>query len=817
MPQILVQIAIAVVLGVISYFLMPKPSLRTGSQREQDVDITGSAEGVPLEVGFGTYEIKGTYVWPRAKDYCQRNKVNHDDGSYDWYISWATAFGAGVDKIHAIRWEDCTVYSSPVTYDAITHPDGYATLSTTKGTVRFYFGKDNRVADPHITAVVTAKEAADNKRIPILRHTAYAVFEQNKTGLNNRIPQITFKLTRVPQCPIDETLAAGLSATYRMSSTEANPVHVLAEIATNTEWGGGIPLDKIDWASWNDVAEICASENRYVSGKLDQLQSFDEIASQLLYHMDAFLIRRDGQYVLSAPRQNYSLSNVTVVARNDISDAEIIPCDMTQVINFLSVEYTDAGKDYITASFPLTDAGHALIVDNTRRETLKLPLFTSAARARSIAATKAQELLTAHDVLTITVARRAAYDIEVGDLRAFDYAPALISSSTIWRIVEVKRAARGQKYAVIKAIEELGYLTHTLTQPEGGGVNGGSGGIGGVWAPAWTTNPLNFQLPLELPYPFNTAGTTKIAYLANREDGALDTMRLFADTGSGFVQVATGLPFQFAGNATIIKSLEIDDTGFVVSGPNFSFDWENLLNTAPLITRDDVLARSRLAVLVSSADPWQHEIVAFQSVELESADPITYRISGVVRALYDTKQISGAMNIFIVSAATFSSIGPRADWLNGVVATFKAQPYSGDYYADIDDMDTRSLTFKSRALRPYAVQSLALDGNGSNPAYTGGVSARLSWLPVNRIENGSYNDVATTPESGEDYVVRYGATEVAVPASQSFVDGWGVTRIYTDITIPASTGDVAVTVHARRGALESLDNLCVPQLVLKET
>lgn len=810
-----IQLILAVALAVASYFLAPKP--RSPQEQDFDQQLPASVEGLPLGVGFGTYEAKGTMIWPRTRNTMPKNKSVSSKGEVRWYLSWATCYGWGpITKIWQERWNDKVEGSLTTTFDGAVHTDGYVQKTQRGGLFRFYFGHDNKVKDAHMVAKVTALETADNQRVPYFRHLAYSVHQGVHVGSSPYVPNASAKLTRQPQCPIDETEAAGLHAADRMIGNDANPIHVLAEFATNTKYGFGIPLDAIDWPSWCDAAATLYGEGLGISGYISELKTFEQLAEEILFHADAAFSRRDDKIYIRVLRKDYTPASVPVIAEADIEDCEYQPADLNQIANMVSVEYTDASKDYQVATFPVSDPGNMLAQDNTRREVLRLPWITNASLARSVAARKAQRVLIPTDAAEITINRNAAAQYEVGDVVRFAADKWGISSTPIWRIMRIERSASNKSFARWIVAEEVGELAHSLTQLPGGGA-GGEGGGGGGGGSEWESNPLTFQLPFEPPRALNAAGSLVLSYLANREDGEYTNFRLYHDTGAGWEAVTDEGEFAFAGTGTVtLGTLEIDDvTGIPIATPALDFDWEQLLTTAPSISRAELLNHARLAVLCpNTSAPWTHEIVAFQGIEQTETG---YKLTGIVRALYDTARVSGSCAVFILqNGAVPFAAGPRIDWINGQAVTLRAVPYSGGTEATFAEMDNRAITLKNRYARPIAVQSLAVDGNGVDPTYTENVAARLSWLPVNRDNLGGIEDATHTSEAGEDYVVRIyddqdaqiGA-DIVVPSSQTFVDAWGVTRLYHDFTVALGSGytHVQITVNSRIGGLESLDDL----------
>lgn len=820
-----IPLLISIALAVVSYLLMPKPPKPGGT-----VELPTFEEGQPIQVGFGTYEVAPQLIWPSSRD----TMLTTQGAGGRWNLSWAECYGWGpIQMLVGTRWDEDQMVKTSVVYDPAVDMFGRVVIPgigvSNSGSYAFYFGANNSRVDDHIKSLIF-KEDASNRRIPLYRHLAYGVYIKARVGFSPTIPNGKIKLIRVPQCPIDETGAAGMKSTFRMGGGQANPIHVLAEWYTNDLWGAGVSVDEIDWDSWNAAAEVCANEGRMISGVLTSTDQFRNLVNTIMSHIDALMIERDGKAVIKMLRYDYVPATVPVVPSGDIVDTpDVEDGDAEQVFNYIGVMYTDESKRYQQLTVPVTDVPNLLATSSSKRTTLELLFYTTADRARSVGEAKAQQLLIARDPLEMTVRRRSAYAIEEGDVVRFDRASAGLTTNRVFRVMKISRSNSGKKFAKLSCIEEVGDIAHALTQETGGGE-------GGVEGPLWPSTPLDYELPLELPYEFNQDADVQMSFLANREDGGYVDFELWQDSGPGFEKVSSMGKFVFAGAGGYpVGGLDVDDTGFVITTPKLAFDWEELLAGAPSVDRAHLFLRSRLAVLCPNPaiSPLTHEIVAFQTIAVETTDPDTgepasYRLSGIVRRLFDTQRMSGNVQVFILKDGVVPFIaGPRIDWFDGQVVSFKAVPYSGSSRADFDLMNSRTLILKERSRRPYAVENLAIDGDGSMPRYTEMVSARLSWTARNRLAGAGIDDSFANNagvEATTDFVVRLfddSDTQIGgdniVAASHTFTDGYGVDRQYLDFTI-ASGGfaHIKAKVNARlAGTRESLDEFDLQELTVR--
>jgi hypothetical protein len=322
-------------------------------------------------------------------------------------------------------------------------------------------------------------------------------------------------------------------------------------------------------------------------------------------------------------------------------------------------------------------------------------------------------------------------------------------------------------------------------------------------------------MPIELPYAFNpspNSDTMKFSCLLSRHSVAENGFNLYSrlpGIGSYGLLLANA-PFVFAGSVTMTNHLDIDDVGLVVDLLEGQGDWNEFVNSFVAQNRNTYLnGPTSLAILVPSMlSPNIHEIIAFQTIAVETGGAVnpSVRLNGVIRRMFDTSRVSGTVAVFILplGAVPFSVL-EQVGWANGTEISFKAQPVSGSLVADMNSMDSNILTLKERALRPYAVENLLVGaqsdthlGSATPKLGSGAQSYRLSWTARNRpdgcgvddsfnnnttVEPNLYFTVGMNFDSGQSAMAS-----TTVLATATFVDDFGVTRYFLDVTNQNLTG-----------------------------
>jgi hypothetical protein len=349
-----------------------------------------------------------------------------------------------------------------------------------------------------------------------------------------------------------------------------------------------------------------------------------------------------------------------------------------------------------------------------------------------------------------------------------------------------------------------------------------------------TFNPseaIRLEQPFEIPYGrgsgplpngFNSSGTIRISFLASRDRNIWEGFQLLGGTDPNNLSLLeqNGV-FAYAGTlarAYQAGTLEVDDTVGILLTPANTTHFAEFYQFGGNEARADLFTYQRRICIING------EIMAIQRITAVSGG--RYLVTGVLRGLLDTKPSThaGGSKVFFWREydVPFTINNPGA-WDNAVTLTLKAVPYTTSQEALPASMSTSTLTITKRAVRPYAVQNLAVDGNGSNPTYQEGVAGRLTWLARHRDNNGALDDTGYDFESGIDFVVRVYdpdgnqiGSPVTVANTETVADAWGVTRLYYDFTIAAGGFEyVVVRVNARLNGLESLDTLNTQQITVR--
>jgi hypothetical protein len=790
-------------------------------------NIPQAALGEPVPYLFGTQYMTGTCVYPvdaahmisRKKSTGTGGKAGFgggaSTGASTWFLNFMIVYSCNpILKLHRIKIDDAVIWAAlgGLPFDAETMPDGYVDLAQAKlsGVMRFYFGTDLDVPDPFLL------ENVDHA--PAWPGFSKCFFEDFEVGTSPSVPKLKLLATATPQSPLDDSSKLINTGDF----DEANLVHVIADLLTNTRYGAGMPVNKLDLESWNDAAAQLAREGVAGSSYLDKQDKCESLIDTLCDHIGGRPFKRGGLWMFKLIRKTYSYDDVPQIPEAQFADVKLTPPEVTTAVNQLVVSYKDHTREYADTPVVVPNVAHALATGYVNQQKIDRPFFTDFQVAVKAAQTEAPRIVNPPTTLAFAISRFAGFDKEWGDVFRPIWSRQGLDGTRVFRITKLERPL-GDSYLKGEAAEEFIFV-------EGGFVN--------VDPPQPGTDPtgiedvaLTAELPLELPWDFSP-DALRITHLAARRQQIYSDFQLIGSpiTDVFDVLAADGL-FVQAGTLAenySATTLEVDDTGVIINAV-LPADLAAYFATAS-VTRAELFYVKRLFIIGDPATGL-HEICAFQIIEPAGTG---YRVRGIIRGLSDTRPLSFASGTpcFLCSASFQLASGlpftvPRQPgWGDGVTIHLKAVPYNNSDAANPSAMTTRNLLLQERSKRPFAVSSLMADGVGAahGPMYAADATVRLSWIPHTRGAGCGYSnpagifDPAISVEG--DFIIRIYAPDATtllrsfiVAAGTTFTDGYGVARHYVDYT-PASDSNPASFIVRATSRLDGWESLRSEQLTV---
>jgi hypothetical protein len=181
-------------------------------------------------------------------------------------------------------------------------------------------------------------------------------------GNSTTIKPWSFEIERYP------ALFAGQSSGQnKIGSTDANPMNVVYEILTNTEWGFGYPATDIDVgaaSSFKAAADTLITEANGFSMSLDRPLKAKELLQELQRQIDGvvFLDQRTGKWKVKLARADYSIGSVPQLTDDNVKEVrDFSRGSWDDTLNQVQVQYTKREDEYKESYAVAQDMANAII------------------------------------------------------------------------------------------------------------------------------------------------------------------------------------------------------------------------------------------------------------------------------------------------------------------------------------------------------------------------------------------------------------------------------------------------------------------------
>lgn len=661
-----------------------------------------------------------------------------------------------VDDIREIRFEDNVVEGATWTettdyWDAtINSPDlfgGEDKEGGVVGNVRIYKGTTTQTPDVEMTTLVNAS-------LPAYRRVCYAMLHDCYIGTSSRLKPMSLLVER---CPNGLGVPDGKHVVS--SHRDSNVVCALYDVLTNPIWGAAVPTDQIDTAQWQAAALVAFDEGLGVSVTLSSPGDLDSVVQGFLRYLDGVIYDDPATGLISIQLiREGDLSSALALTADEVSEVSISRISWVDLKSTVKVTWTNPERNYETGGVMAQNSAVVRALGGAvDLETIDSPGFTSATVATE-AATRSLRALSYPLSKVEVKGNRALALLRVG--KPFHLTWQRPTISAYYRVTEVNFGSSSDPFPTVNAVEDVfAAASNTFTPPTSGGTPTGAKAL-----------PISRAVLLETPYHLRRLDSRSVIYGA----AAPNTYH-------------TG--YKITGDDTLY--------GWMASGvlPADIPQWDGAtLSSLPLAMT--------LPADIDSPSPAQ--VDAGEALLLVGSELLSYSglsrsggsvtFTGVTRGVLDTVPVAhsaGERAVVLATCRTRLNLDLAAD----AAVTVAARTFTAADAQPEAEASTRQITTASRALRPVPPGALRVGGVlwGAGP-HADGVT--VAWEPRTRQSTGVVTQTATgiTAESGTDYVLRV------------YSGGTLVTTYTTSSTsqVLAESGSLVLTLHSRRGGLESL-------------
>lgn len=182
-----------------------------------------------------------------------------------------------------------------------------------------------------------------NLEVPRYIGTCYALFEQGLVGTSTNLEQWKFEVRRITN---GLSLAGNGSVN---SGNDMNPMNVLYELLTDTEWGLRQAVSDIDTAALTTAATTLASEGNGMSMIIDNGIEGLELLNEIERQVDGFVFQdpETGLWTIKLARDDYVVGNLPVLDESNLVEiADYSQGTWEETINQVRCSFANRANDY---------------------------------------------------------------------------------------------------------------------------------------------------------------------------------------------------------------------------------------------------------------------------------------------------------------------------------------------------------------------------------------------------------------------------------------------------------------------------------------
>lgn len=684
---------------VLSELLRPKP--KTENVRPAnlgDFSFPTATQGRIVPIIWGTVKLEGpNVVWyGDLQQIPVREKVKTGIFSstmvlkgYEYHLGLQMALCRGpVDKLLKVYVEDDVIASPNLTAEGtvvINEPEWFGGQDLGSGgiigTTRWHVGSETQAASAYLSQF--QQQGGDT---PAYRGTSFFQLERVYLGTSTSIAPWRFEVQRIPN-------GLGLATPTVNGGLDANPMNVIYELLTNTDWGMAFPATDVDVVNFAAQAATLLAEGNGFSFVLDSPMEISDFLKEVERQIDGVVVldRTTGKWKCILARGGYDINTLPHAQESNVIETDNFSRGAWQeTSNEIRINFANRANAYVTDYAPAQDGANIRVQNAVIQVQMNFPGVKVAALANDIAWRELRSTSRPLAKATLIV-DRTFYAINPGDVIAWSNT-ALGIVKLAMRVTKVDIGQLEENKITLQVVEDI--------------FNYKVGSSGAPPATNWTPPsnsvvdiPVLDRAVFEAPKAFTDRdpffpGVTRRIWFGARH-GADAAVLIDLEVAGTIVGNVGG--FLLAGK--LLNNLNPADhlgTVDVIPDPDAL---QNILNTIQTVNDDDIgLALANIILI-------ENEFLAFQSGSNVAGN---VRLAGVYRGLLDTAAAFHAANtrvflLYITGNLTEDSFVSSPISLKPIPISRRNRLASGSATASV-------ITLVNRHLKPYPPSKLKLNG-----------------------------------------------------------------------------------------------------------
>jgi len=528
-----------------------------------------------------------------------------------------------------------------------------------------------------------------------------------------------------------------------VNGNDANPMNVIFEVMTNTDWGLSIPGSDIDLANFRASAATLAAEGNGVSWLLDSATRASEVVGEIERQIDGtvYLDRSDGLFKVALIREVTSPVGLPVFDVSNVVEIEDFSrTAYEETTNEARARYISRAKDYVETYASAQDLANVQIQQHTVHVESQWPGVKDDDLANSIVW---RELRTLSWPLSqgVFIANRDAEKMNIGDAFVLDWAPLGIAGL----ICRVKNLDLGnlQKNQVrvdfIQAIfsAEAG----SYTSPPGS-----------LWTrPSQDALPADPEFLIETPYGLTQSVGIYVGAVAGRPSGQTIQYEINADLAGGVSYSPLSPPEDlFTPVGTLAAALDRGETNGFQDATGFIVDGVADLDELVSATAAELEAGQNVCIIDS-------EVLLFSTVTDLGGNQ--WQLSDVIRGALDSIPAAHSINapVYFISYG-LGNVGLRTSDGN---VTAKLLTETLFDKLTLGEASQLTIATGSRAAKAYPPANVQINagktGGGNFPTLVNGSPLAITWANRDKFSQPfatAWDDASIQQENFSGFNVR---------------------------------------------------------------
>ncbi len=469
---IVAQLGLIAASWAINKWIAPNPQVQKAKAKAlREFQLPRTEEGMPLPIFWGKVRIKSPILAWYGR-YRAEPTPGMPDGFFSYFLDMLFVVGVPGGgqlgdalnvKLLGIYYGDkiITLPFGVMTDDGeaagVTETlGGYGSGGFLRGTVEFWRGSRTQdLAGSAIMASIveeaTIQDSGIETLVPGWRGMTVVGLSNFEIGESTDLQGISFLVSSRTATTLLGTPIVDLI------NGDANPVAVIVDILTN-DWGrAGLPIERIDAASFIAASQVLDEENHGYSRVIYDPSTCEDVLADVLAQIDGILFQdpTTGTIKLRLVRSDYDVDDLPVYTLDDVAEIKAWNWSTwAETINKVRVVYTDYGDGEKTKT-KTSPSNFSVQGGKSREATFQYPGITTATLAQQVADRELAELAVPQLMAELLMLDGPASRLLPGDVFRFVADdPDYLQVDVVMRVLSADRAVPGDRRPTVRAMRD---------------------------------------------------------------------------------------------------------------------------------------------------------------------------------------------------------------------------------------------------------------------------------------------------------------------------------------------------------------------------